>query len=54
MSTFIVRIELHPSDPDQAISAVHAAMERAGFARNALYLVRPDGYIASASLNLSK
>jgi len=28
------------------------AMERAGFARNAIYLVRPDGYIASASLSL--
>jgi hypothetical protein len=28
------------------------AMERAGFARKALYLVRPDGYIASASLNI--
>ena len=33
MSTFIVRIELHPSDPDQASSAVHAAMEAAGFSR---------------------
>ena len=28
------------------------AMERAGFARNAIYLIRPDGYIASASLSL--
>jgi 2-polyprenyl-6-methoxyphenol hydroxylase-like FAD-dependent oxidoreductase len=28
------------------------AMERAGLARNAIYLVRPDGYIASASLSL--
>jgi hypothetical protein len=27
-------------------------MERAGFARNAIYLVRPDAYIASASLAL--
>ena len=28
------------------------AMERAGFVRDALYLVRPDGYIASASRKL--
>jgi hypothetical protein len=32
-STFIVRVELHPSDPEQASSALHAAMERAGFSR---------------------
>jgi hypothetical protein len=32
-ATFIVRVELHPSDPDQAYHAVHAAMERAGFSR---------------------
>jgi 2-polyprenyl-6-methoxyphenol hydroxylase-like FAD-dependent oxidoreductase len=28
------------------------AMESAGFARNAIYLVRPDGYVASAQLAL--
>jgi 2-polyprenyl-6-methoxyphenol hydroxylase-like FAD-dependent oxidoreductase len=28
------------------------AMRDAGFARNAIYLVRPDGYVASASLSL--
>jgi hypothetical protein len=33
MSTFIVRIELHPSDKEQAYSAVHGAMEAAGFSR---------------------
>ena len=33
MSTFIVRIELHPSDKEQAYSAVHDAMESAGFSR---------------------
>jgi hypothetical protein len=33
MSTFIVRIELHPSDKEQAYSAVHDAMEAAGFSR---------------------
>lgn len=30
------------------------AMQQAGFARNAIYLVRPDGYIASASLTVPK
>jgi 2-polyprenyl-6-methoxyphenol hydroxylase-like FAD-dependent oxidoreductase len=34
------------------VFAWRPAMERAGFARNAIYLVRPDGYIASASLSL--
>ena len=29
------------------------AMERAGFRRNALYLVRPDGYVALAAANQS-
>jgi hypothetical protein len=33
MSTFIVRVELHPSDPEQAYSAVHDAMQAAGFSR---------------------
>jgi hypothetical protein len=33
MTTFIVRIELHPSDKDQAISAVHDSMKSAGFSR---------------------
>jgi hypothetical protein len=33
MSTFIVRIELHPSDKEQAYSAVHDAMSAAGFSR---------------------
>jgi hypothetical protein len=33
MSTFIVRIELHPSDKAQAYSAVHDAMAHAGFSR---------------------
>ena len=33
MSTFIVRIELHPSDQEQAYSAVHTSMEKAGFSR---------------------
>lgn len=33
MSTFIVRIELHPSDQQQAYSRVHDAMARAGFSR---------------------
>ena len=33
MSTFIVRIELHPSDKEQAYSAVHDSMEDAGFSR---------------------
>jgi hypothetical protein len=33
MPTFLVRIELHPSDPDQSNSAVHGAMAGAGFAR---------------------
>ena len=33
MSTFIVRIELHPSDQEQAYSAVHDAMQAAGFSR---------------------
>lgn len=33
MSTFIVRIELHPSDKEQAYSAVHDSMQNAGFAR---------------------
>ena len=33
MSTFIVRIELHPSDKEQAYSAVHDAMKHAGFSR---------------------
>jgi hypothetical protein len=33
MSTFIVRIELHPSDKEQAYSAVHDAMLQAGFSR---------------------
>jgi hypothetical protein len=33
MSTFIVRIELHPADKEQAYSAVHDAMEGAGFSR---------------------
>jgi 2-polyprenyl-6-methoxyphenol hydroxylase-like FAD-dependent oxidoreductase len=28
------------------------AMRDAGFARNAIYLIRPDGYVASASLSL--
>jgi hypothetical protein len=32
--------------------AWRSSMDRAGFARNAIYLVRPDGYIASASLKL--
>jgi 2-polyprenyl-6-methoxyphenol hydroxylase-like FAD-dependent oxidoreductase len=34
------------------VFAWRPAMARAGFARNAIYLVRPDGYIASASLSL--
>ncbi len=33
MTTFIVRLELHPSDQEQAYSAVHGAMELAGFSR---------------------
>jgi hypothetical protein len=33
MSTFIVRIELHPSDKEQAYSAVHDAMASVGFSR---------------------
>lgn len=33
MSTFIVRIELHPSDKEKAYSAVHDAMQAAGFSR---------------------
>lgn len=33
MSIFIVRIELHPSDKEQAYSAVHDAMQKAGFSR---------------------
>jgi hypothetical protein len=33
MSTFIVRIELHPSDKEQACSAVHDSMASAGFNR---------------------
>lgn len=33
MSTFIVRIELHPSDPEPAYSAVHDSMASAGFSR---------------------
>jgi hypothetical protein len=33
MSTFIIRIELHPSDKEQAYSDVHASMEKAGFSR---------------------
>jgi hypothetical protein len=33
MSTFIVRIELHPSDQLQEYSAVHDAMAAAGFSR---------------------
>lgn len=33
MSQFIVRIELHPSDQEQAYSAVHASMEASGFSR---------------------
>jgi hypothetical protein len=33
MSTFIVRIELHPADPAQAYSEVHDAMTAAGFSR---------------------
>jgi len=39
MSTFIVRIELHPSDKEQAYSAVHDAMTSAGFSR----IYRDDG-----------
>jgi 2-polyprenyl-6-methoxyphenol hydroxylase-like FAD-dependent oxidoreductase len=34
------------------VFAWRPAMERAGFARNAIYLVRPDGYVASASSKL--
>jgi 2-polyprenyl-6-methoxyphenol hydroxylase-like FAD-dependent oxidoreductase len=34
------------------VFAWRPAMQRAGFARNAIYLVRPDGYIASASLSV--
>jgi hypothetical protein len=34
------------------VFAWRSSMDRAGFARNAIYLVRPDGYIASASLSL--
>jgi hypothetical protein len=33
MSTFIVRIELHPADQEQDYSAVHAVMEQAAFSR---------------------
>jgi hypothetical protein len=33
MSTFIVRVELHPSDREPAYSAVHDAMKTAGFSR---------------------
>lgn len=33
MSIFIVRIELHPSDKEQAYSAVHDAMQEVGFSR---------------------
>lgn len=33
MSTFIIRIELHASDSHQAYSAVHDAMQDAGFSR---------------------
>jgi len=33
MSTFIVRIELHPSDKDQVSSALHDSMKNAGFSR---------------------
>lgn len=33
MTTFIVRLELHPSDQEQAHSALHDAMEAAGFSR---------------------
>lgn len=33
MATFIVRIELHPSDQEQAYSAVHDSMASAGFSR---------------------
>ena len=33
MSTFIIRVELHPSDQEQAYSAVHDAMKNAGFSR---------------------
>lgn len=33
MSIFIVRIELHPSDKEQAYTAVHEAMQAAGFSR---------------------
>ena len=33
MSTFIVRVELHPSDKEQSYSAVHDAMSDAGFGR---------------------
>jgi 2-polyprenyl-6-methoxyphenol hydroxylase-like FAD-dependent oxidoreductase len=34
------------------VLAWRPSMDAAGFVRNALYLVRPDGYIASASLSL--
>ncbi len=33
MTTFIVRLELHPSDQERAYSAVHDAMALAGFSR---------------------
>ena len=33
MPIFIVRIELHPSDKEQAYSAVHDSMSSAGFSR---------------------
>ncbi len=33
MSTFIVRLELHPSDKEQNYSAVHRSMESQGFSR---------------------
>ena len=33
MSKFIVRLALHPSDKDQAHSAIHDAMAKAGFSR---------------------
>jgi len=35
------------------VFAWRPAMERAGLARNAIYLVRPDGYVASASRKLA-
>src|SRR5690242_5497536 len=56
MAIFIVRIELHPSDREQAYSAVHDAMSSAGFSRihrsgdNVRYHLPADEYsISSAS-----